>query len=72
MLSDQTRSERRDRDRTHEFLARGVRYVRVTATGLADGAWASIFEVQVYGTNKVPAAAAQCHAGWGDPARTAC
>ncbi len=53
MLSDQTRTDERDQDRTHEFLARGVRYVRVTVTGLKDGAWASIFEVQVYGTNKV-------------------
>ena len=35
MLSDQTKSDERDQDRTHEFLARGVRYVRVTATGLA-------------------------------------
>ena len=37
MLSDQTKSDERDQDRTHEFLARGVRYVRVTATGLKDG-----------------------------------
>ena len=57
MLSDQTRTDERDQDRTHEFLARGVRYVRVTVTGLKDGAWASIFEVQVYGTNKVSAPA---------------
>jgi putative heme-binding domain-containing protein len=57
MLSDQTKSDDRDQDRKHEFLARGVRYVRVTATGLKDGAWASIFEVQVLGTNKVPAPA---------------
>ena len=59
MLSDQTKSVERDHDRTHEFLARGVRYVRVTATGLKEGAWASIFEVQVYGTNKIPAPAAK-------------
>ncbi len=57
MLSDQTRSDARDQDRTHEFLARGIRYVRVTVTGLKGGAWASIFEVQVHGTNKVPAPA---------------
>ena len=36
MLSDQTKSVERDQDRTHEFLARGVRYVRVTATGLKE------------------------------------
>ena len=54
ILSDQTQNNERDQDRTHEFLARGVRYVRVTATALKEGAWASFFEVQVYGTNKVP------------------
>ena len=58
MLSDQTKSQQRDQDRAHEFLARGVRYVRVTATGLGSGAWASICEVQVYGTHKVPATSA--------------
>ncbi|MGP0065364.1 MAG: discoidin domain-containing protein [Isosphaeraceae bacterium] len=57
MLADQTKGDARDQDRTHEFLARAVRYVRVTATGLPNGAWASIFEVQVFGTNKVPAPA---------------
>ncbi len=57
MLSDQTKSVAREQDRTHDFLARGVRYVRLTATGLKEGAWASIFEVQVYGTNKVAAPA---------------
>jgi putative heme-binding domain-containing protein len=66
MLSDQTKSVERDQDRTHEFLARSVRYVRVTATGLKEGAWASIFEVQVYGTNKVAAPAAKTT---GRPAR---
>ena len=55
LLSDQTKTDSRDRDRTHEFLARGVRHVRVTVTGLQPGAWASIYEVQVRGTQKVPA-----------------
>jgi hypothetical protein len=57
MLSDQSSSNARDRDRTHEFLARGVRHVRITATTLPPGARASVFEVQVYGTEKVPAPA---------------
>jgi putative heme-binding domain-containing protein len=56
-LSDQTKSDDRDQDRTHDFLARGVRYIRVTATGLKEGAWASINEVEVFGTNHVPARA---------------
>jgi type 1 glutamine amidotransferase len=55
MLSDQTDSGQRDQDRTHEFLARGMRYIRVTAVKLPPGTPASICEVQVYGTNKVPA-----------------
>ncbi len=59
MLSDQTKSPERDQDRTHEFLARGVRYVRVTTTRLREGAWASIREVQVYGANKVAATTTQ-------------
>jgi putative heme-binding domain-containing protein len=55
MLSDQTKSNERDQDRVHDFLARAIRYIRVTATELKDGAWASIFEVEVYGTLTVPA-----------------
>ena len=75
MLSDQTKSDERDQERTHDFLARGVRHVRVTATGLQEGAWASIFEVQVFGTNHVPAPAAPRGAARGRyvvPARTGC
>jgi type 1 glutamine amidotransferase len=55
MLSDQTKSHERNQERLHAFLARGIRYVRVTATGLQPGAWASIFEVEVHGTERVPA-----------------
>ena len=71
MLSDQTKSVERDQDRTHEFLARGIRYVRVTATGLKEGAWASIFEVQVYGAHKVAAPAAKTTAVPARPLRRA-
>ena len=71
MLSDQTKSTERDQDRTHEFLARGVRYVRITATGLKDGAWASIFEVQVHGIHKVAAPAAKTSAVLSRPLRRA-
>jgi type 1 glutamine amidotransferase len=55
MLSDQTQNDRRDRDRTHEFLARGVRYVRVTTTKLQPGSRASLLEVKVHGAERVPA-----------------
>src|SRR5262249_47145614 len=43
-LSDQTKTDSREQDRTHPLLARGIRHVRVTVTGLQPGAWASIFE----------------------------
>ena len=58
MLSDQTKSHARDQQRLHPFLARGIRHVRVTGTGLHPGAWASIVEVEVHGTQQVPARAA--------------
>lgn len=59
MLSDQTGTEGRDRarNRTHPFLARQVRHVRVTVTQLPPGARASLAEVQVLGTDRVPAPA---------------
>jgi putative heme-binding domain-containing protein len=57
-LADQTRSTDRDQERSHDFLARGIRHVRVAVTGLKEGAWASIFDVQVFGTRHVPAPAA--------------
>jgi putative heme-binding domain-containing protein len=54
-LSDQTKSRERTQDRTHEFRARGIRHVRLAITGLQFGSWASIVDVQVYGTKRVPA-----------------
>ncbi len=57
ILSDQTRSAERGKDRTHEFLAREVRLVRITTTELPAGVVAGIVEVQVHGTEKVPAPA---------------
>jgi putative heme-binding domain-containing protein len=71
MLSDQTKSTERDQDQTHEFLARGIRYVRITATELKEGAWASIFEVQVHGIHKVAAPAAKTSAVPSQPLRRA-
>jgi alpha-L-fucosidase len=59
ILSDQTKGTVRERDRTHEFLARDIRYVRVTTAASTNGLPASIVEVQVYGTNKVAAPAAK-------------
>jgi len=58
MLSDQSNTKERDQERTHKFLAREVRYVRLTLTGLEDGHWGSFFEFEVFGTNMVPASPA--------------
>ncbi len=57
LLSDQTQTKERDQERTHKFLARGIRYIRLTLTGLEDGHWGSFFEFEVLGTNMVPAPA---------------
>jgi putative membrane-bound dehydrogenase-like protein len=44
---------------SHAFRAAGVRFVRVTVTGLRPGSWASFFEFEVYGRQTVdPATAA--------------
>ena len=52
---DATRQPDADAGRAHAFGASGVRHVRLTVTGAADGQWASVFEFEVYGTK--PAAA---------------
>ncbi len=59
MLADQTQSHERKRERLHPFLARGIRYIRVTATKLQPGSCASIVDVEVHGTRRVPAPAGQ-------------
>ncbi len=56
-LSDQSKTSSRDQDRTHPILARGIRHLRIDVLGLRPGAWASIYEVEVHGTEKVPAPA---------------
>ncbi len=60
MLADRTKSKLvvHAREHVHEFLARGIRYVRITATALPPGTRASLCDVRVHGIEKVPAAAA--------------
>jgi putative heme-binding domain-containing protein len=58
MLSNQTDSNERSRDRSHDFIAGAIRQVRVTVTGLETDSWASIREVQVFGTKEVAATTA--------------
>ena len=78
MLSDQTQ-ERRARPGPHARFSRPGRPLRSgDRHGLSEDAWASIFEVQVFGTNKVPVPASAAtstsaqHAASARRARTAC
>jgi len=48
-LSDQSNTTATDQVQSEDFKASGIRYVRIRITGLQDGSWASIFEVQIYG-----------------------
>jgi len=49
-LYDGTKSTERRQSRFHPFAASNLRYVRLTATEIADGHWASVFEFEVFGT----------------------
>ncbi|OWK39737.1 hypothetical protein FRUB_05627 [Fimbriiglobus ruber] len=41
---------------THKFTATGIRYVKLNITELPEGAWASFYELEVFGPKMVPAA----------------
>jgi putative membrane-bound dehydrogenase-like protein len=58
MLADASKSEVREQFQTHKFTASDLRYFRVTGTELQSGAWMSIFEFQVHGTEVVEVVAA--------------
>jgi putative membrane-bound dehydrogenase-like protein len=53
MLTDQTSGTSKTQIQTHKFTASGVRYVRITITGLPPGAWPSFYEFQVLGKRLV-------------------
>jgi type 1 glutamine amidotransferase len=61
MLSDESHSDSRDQLRQHSFQdccgsgPVSARYVRVTVSGSATGAWASFFDFEVFGSDKVKA-----------------
>ncbi|MDR3638766.1 MAG: discoidin domain-containing protein [Isosphaeraceae bacterium] len=40
-------------DGEHRFSAQGVRFVRLTINGVGNGHWASLFDIEVYGTKLV-------------------
>jgi hypothetical protein len=50
MLSDQTQTNSRSQVHRLKFSeAAGIRYIRITVTGLDEGVWVSICEVKVFG-----------------------
>lgn len=51
MLSDQTKTELNEQTQVLKFSARGIRFVRLSITGLVGGRWGSFFEFEVYGTS---------------------
>ncbi len=50
MLSDQTKTDLHEQVQTLKFAAPGIRYVRLSITGLVGGRWGSFFEFEVHGT----------------------
>jgi putative heme-binding domain-containing protein len=56
-LTDQTQSQSTDQEREHRFNAKGIRHVRLTATDVEPGHWASFFEFELFGTKTVEAPA---------------
>ncbi len=63
---DKTRNTETKWVPVHAFNAKGTRYLRVTATGLDDGCWLGIREVEVFDTLPLPAdvEAAKQDVGW--------
>ncbi len=53
MLSDQSQSNSREQEQQLQFNAKGIRYVRITVTGLDAGSWGSFFEAEIHGTQMV-------------------
>jgi hypothetical protein len=49
MLSDQTKTDSAKQSQKLTFAAKDIRYLKVTATELPEGSWASIFELKVFG-----------------------
>ena len=48
-LSDQTRCSTAEAEHELSFSKDNIRYVRIVVTGLPQGLWASLFEVEIYG-----------------------
>jgi len=50
MLSDQKQTTETKQVQDLKFAAKGIRYVKITVTGLDEGCWASICAVKVFGS----------------------
>ena len=57
MLHDATKSTEAKQIQVQSLTPADVRHVRLTVTGAAEGAWASLFEFEVFGTEPAPAVA---------------
>ena len=53
MLSDQTEGKLNEQTQTLKFSASGIRFVRVSITGLQPGRWGSFFEFEAHGKEMV-------------------
>ena len=53
-LSDQRNTQDKEQEQHLSFQSSGVRYLRITVTGLEKGAWASICDVKVFGKGDSP------------------
>jgi putative membrane-bound dehydrogenase-like protein len=52
-LVDKSNNDIRSQEQEHKFAADGVRYVKISVTGLDDGRWCSFFEFEVHGKELV-------------------
>ena len=57
ILTDQTKNNSREQDRSHKFDAKGTRYVRLTSTEVDPSHWASLYTFEVFGTGPARAVA---------------
>ena len=58
-LVDKTRNTETKWVPVHAFTAKAARYLRVTVTGMDDGCWLGIREVEVFDTLPLPSAEAK-------------
>ncbi len=52
-LVDESNATDRSQERSHKFEGSGIRYVRLSVSGLEKGHWASLFDIEVFGKKLV-------------------